>query len=206
MAFLSCLPNFVIMAPSNEQELINMIKTSVSYNDGPLAIRYPRGEANTTERTTEAKTIKIGKGKILLKNYTNSKKGDIAFLSIGTRLDDTLGASKKLVSAGYAVSVADARFAKPIDNQMILELANNNNNLLIIEEASSGGFSSSVISFLANSDLTNSKFRVKTMSMPDYFIDHKSQEEQIAQAGLNTESIFKKARSLLEDNNVEAIG
>jgi len=206
MAFLSCLPNFVIMAPSNEQELINMIKTSVSYNDGPLAIRYPRGEANTTERTTEAKTIKIGKGKILLKNYTNSKKGDIAFLSIGTRLDDTLGASKKLVSAGYAVSVADARFAKPIDKQMILELANNNNNLLVIEEASSGGFSSSVISFLANSDLTNSKFRVKTLSMPDYFIDHKSQEEQLAQAGLNTESIFKKARSLLEDNNVEAIG
>ena len=206
IAFLSCLPNFVIMAPSNEQELINMIKTSVSYNDGPLAIRYPRGEANTTERIIEAKTIKIGKGKILLKNYTNSKKGDIAFLSIGTRLDDTLGASKKLVSAGYAVSVADARFAKPIDKQMILELANNNNNLLIIEEASSGGFSSSVISFLANSDLTNSKFRVKTMSMPDYFIDHKSQEEQIAQAGLNTESIFKKARSLLEDNNVEAIG
>ena len=205
MAFLSCLPNFVIMAPSNEQELINMIKTSVSYNDGPLAIRYPRGEANTTERITEPKIIKIGKGKILLKNYTKNKKGDIAFLSIGTRLDDTLEASKKLRSAGYAVSVADARFAKPIDNQMILELANNNNNLLLIEEASSGGFSSSVITFLVNSDLTNSKFRIKTLSMPDSFIDHKSQEEQIAQAGLNTENIIKKALSLLENNNIEAI-
>ena len=88
---------------------------------------------------------------------------------------------------------------------MILELANNNNNLLVIEEASSGGFSSSVISFLVNSDLINSKFRVKTLSMPDYFIDHKSQEEQLDQAGLNTENIIKKALSLLENDNIEAI-
>ena len=88
---------------------------------------------------------------------------------------------------------------------MILELANNNNSLLLIEEASSGGFSSSVITFLVNSDLTNSKFRIKTLSMPDSFIDHKSQEEQIAQAGLNTENIIKKALSLLENNNIEAI-
>ena len=205
IAFLSCLPNFVIMAPSGEQELINMIKTSVSYNDGPLAIRYPRGEAKTSKDLTEAKTIKIGKGKTLLKNYTANKKGDIAFLSIGTRLDDTLEAAKKLKSLGYNVSVSDARFAKPIDNEMILELANNNNNLLVIEEASSGGFSSAVISYLANLDLTNSKFRIKTLSMPDYFIDHKSQDEQIAQAGLNTENIFKKALFLLEDNNIEAI-
>ena len=205
IAFLSCLPNFVIMAPSGEQELINMIKTSVSYNDGPLAIRYPRGEAKTSKDLTEAKTIKIGKGKTLLKNYTANKKGDIAFLSIGTRLDDTFEAAKKLKSLGYNVSVSDARFAKPIDNEMILELANNNNNLLVIEEASSGGFSSAVISYLANLDLTNSKFRIKTLSMPDYFIDHKSQDEQIAQAGLNTENIFKKALFLLEDNNIEAI-
>ena len=205
IAFLSCLPNFVIMAPSGEQELINMIKTSVSYNDGPLAIRYPRGEAKTSKDLTEAKTIKIGKGKTLLKNYTANKKGDIAFLSIGTRLDDTLEAAKKLKSLGYNVSVSDARFAKPIDNEMILELANNNNNLLVIEEASSGGFSSAVISYLANLDLTNSKFRIKTLSMPDYFIDHKSQDEQIAQAGLNTENIFKKALLLLEDSNIEAI-
>ena len=205
IAFLSCLPNFVIMAPSGEQELINMIKTSVSYIDGPLAIRYPRGEAKTSKDLTEAKTIKIGKGKTLLKNYTANKKGDIAFLSIGTRLDDTLEAAKKLKSLGYNVSVSDARFAKPIDNEMILELANNNNNLLVIEEASSGGFSSAVISYLANLDLTNSKFRIKTLSMPDYFIDHKSQDEQIAQAGLNTENIFKKALLLLEDSNIEAI-
>ena len=205
IAFLSCLPNFVIMAPSGEQELINMIKTSVSYNDGPLAIRYPRGEAKASKDLTEAKTIKIGKGKTLLKNYTANKKGDIAFLSIGTRLDDTLEAAKKLKSLGYNVSVSDARFAKPIDNEMILELANNNNNLLVIEEASSGGFSSAVISYLANLDLTNSKFRIKTLSMPDYFIDHKSQDEQIAQAGLNTENIFKKALLLLEDSNIEAI-
>ena len=182
-----------------------MIKTSVSYNDGPLAIRYPRGEAKTSKDLTEAKTIKIGKGKTLLKNYTANKKGDIAFLSIGTRLDDTLEAAKKLKSLGYNVSVSDARFAKPLDNEMILELANNNNNLLVIEEASSGGFSSAVISYLANLDLTNSKFRIKTLSMPDYFIDHKSQDEQIAQAGLNTENIFKKALLLLEDSNIEAI-
>jgi len=205
IAFLSCLPNFVIMAPSSEQELVNMIKTSVLYDKGPLAIRYPRGEAEVSKKLTEAKVIKIGKGRILLKNYNNNKRGDIAFLSIGTRLDETYKAAKKLISSGYAVSIADARFAKPIDKDLIIELANNNNHLLIIEEASSGGFSSAVISYLAASDLNNPNFKIKSLTMPDYFIDHKSQEEQIAQAGLNAESIFQKALSFLKYNKIKAI-
>ena len=205
IAFLSCLPNFVIMAPSSEQELVNMIKTSVLYDKGPLAIRYPRGEAEVSKKLTEAKVIKIGKGRILLKNYNNNKRGDIAFLSIGTRLDETYKAAKKLISSGYAVSIADARFAKPIDKDLIIELANNNNHLLIIEEASSGGFSSAVISYLAVSDLNNPNFKIKSLTMPDYFIDHKSQEEQIAQAGLNAESIFQKALSFLKYNKIKAI-
>ncbi len=205
IAFLSCLPNFVIMAPSSEQELVNMIKTSVLYDKGPLAIRYPRGEAEVSKKLTEAKVIKIGKGKILLKNYNNNKRGDIAFLSIGTRLDETYKAAKKLISLGYAVSIADARFAKPIDKDLIIELANNNNHLLIIEEASSGGFSSAVISYLAVSDLNNPNFKIKSLTMPDYFIDHKSQEEQIAQAGLNAENIFQKALSFLKYNKIKAI-
>ncbi len=205
IAFLSCLPNFVIMAPSSEQELVNMIKTSVLYDKGPLAIRYPRGEAEVSKKLTEAKVIKIGKGRILLKNYNNNKRGDIAFLSIGTRLDETYKAAKKLISSGYAVSIADARFAKPIDKDLIIELANKNNHLLIIEEASSGGFSSAVISYLADSDLNNPNFKIKSLTMPDYFIDHKSQEEQIAQAGLNAESIFQKALSFLKYNKIKAI-
>ena len=205
IAFLSCLPNFVIMAPSSEQELVNMIKTSVLYDKGPLAIRYPRGEAEVSKKLTEAKVIKIGKGRILLKNYNNNKRGDIAFLSIGTRLDETYKAAKKLISSGYAVSIADARFAKPIDKDLIIELANNNNHLLIIEEASSGGFSSAVILYLADSDLNNPNFKIKSLTMPDYFIDHKSQEEQIAQAGLNAENIFQKALSFLKYNKIKAI-
>ena len=205
IAFLSCLPNFVIMAPSSEQELINMIKTSVSYDKGPLAIRYPRGEAEASKKLTEAKEIEIGKGKILLKNYNKNKKGDVAFLSIGTRLDETFKAAKKLSASGYAVSIADARFAKPIDKDLVIELANNNNNLLVIEEASTGGFSSTVISYLSNSEVSNPNLKIKSLTMPDYFIEHKSQEEQIAQAGLDAESIFQKSLSFLKHNKIKVI-
>ena len=203
--YLSCLPNFVIMAPSNEQELINMVKTSVNYNDGPIAIRYPRGEIEGIEKLHTAKILKIGKGKIVLDGFCKDKKADLAFLSIGTRLSDTIKVAKNLKNKGYSVSVADARFAKPFDKEMLIQIAKNHNKLIIIEEASSGGFSSTVISYLANADLINTSFTVRSLTMPDKFLEHKSQEAQIIEAGLDYENILKSALSILEDDKIANI-
>ena len=110
-----------------------------------------------------------------------------------------------MIKQNYSVSVADARFAKPIDKEMINDLAINHNNLLVIEEASSGGFSSAVLTYLANQDLKNSNFKVKHLCMPDYFIEHKTQEEQIVEAGLDEKHILEKALSLLERHKIKAI-
>ena len=205
LSYLSCLPNFVIMAPSNEQELINMVKTSANYNDGPIAIRYPRGEIEGIEKLHTAKILKIGKGKIVLDGFCKDKKADLAFLSIGTRLSDTIKVAKNLKNKGYSVSVADARFAKPFDKEMLIQIAKNHNKLIIIEEASSGGFSSTVISFLANADLINTNFKVRSLTMPDKFLEHKSQEAQIIEAGLDYENILKSALSILEDDKIANI-
>jgi 1-deoxy-D-xylulose-5-phosphate synthase len=205
LSYLSCLPNFVIMAPSNEQELINMVKTSVNYNDGPIAIRYPRGEIEGIEKLHTAKILKIGKGKIVLDGFCKDKKADLAFLSIGTRLSDTIKVAKNLKNKGYSVSVADARFAKPFDKQMLIQIAKNHKKLIIIEEASSGGFSSAVISYLANADFINTSFKVRSLTMPDKFLEHKSQEAQIIEAGLDYENILKSALSILEDDKIANI-
>ena len=205
LSYLSCLPNFVIMAPSNEQELINMVKTSANYNDGPIAIRYPRGEIEGIEKLHTAKILKIGKGKIVLDSFCKDKKADLAFLSIGTRLSDTIKVAKNLKNKGYSVSVADARFAKPFDKEMLIQIAKNHNKLIIIEEASSGGFSSTVISYLANADLINTSFKVRSLTMPDKFLEHKSQEAQIIEAGLDYENILKSSLSILEDDKIANI-
>ena len=205
LSYLSCLPNFVIMAPSNEQELINMVKTSANYNDGPIAIRYPRGEIEGIKKLHTAKILKIGKGKIVLDGFCKDKKADLAFLSIGTRLSDTIKVAKNLKNKGYSVSVADARFAKPFDKEMLIQIAKNHNKLIIIEEASSGGFSSTVISYLANADLINTSFKVRSLTMPDKFLEHKSQEAQIIEAGLDYENILKSALSILEDDKIANI-
>ena len=205
LSYLSCLPNFVIMAPSNEQELINMVKTSANYNDGPIAIRYPRGEIEGIEKLHTAKILKIGKGKIVLDGFCKDKKADLAFLSIGTRLSDTIKVAKNLKNKGYSVSVADARFAKPFDKQMLIQIAKNHKKLIIIEEASSGGFSSAVISYLANADFINTSFKVRSLTMPDKFLEHKSQEAQIIEAGLDYENILKSALSILEDDKIANI-
>ncbi len=205
LSYLSCLPNFVIMAPSNEQELINMVKTSVNYNDGPIAIRYPRGEIEGIEKLHTAKILKIGKGKIVLDGFCKDKKADLAFLSIGTRLSDTIKVAKNLKNKGFSVSVADARFAKPLDKEMLIQIAKNHKKLIIIEEASSGGFSSAVISYLANADFINTSFKVRSLTMPDKFLEHKSQEAQIIEAGLDYENILKSALSILEDDKIANI-
>ena len=141
-----------------------------------------------------------------MKSFDEKKLGDIAFLSIGTRLGDTLGAANELNNLGHSASVADARFAKPIDKKLILELVKNHNILFIVEEASSGGFCSLVTSYLANLDLINSNLKVRSFTMPDMFIEHKTQEAQIIQAGLDKSYLVKQALSLLGNKKALSIG
>ena len=205
ITYLSCLPNFVVMAPSDEEELVHMVATAVEYDKGPIAFRYPRGEGLGLEIPETGSPIKIGKGRIILKNFNKNKSGDLAILSLGTRLNDTLKAAKNLNKLGYSISVADARFAKPIDKKLILELAKNHNILITVEEGVSGGFSSHVFKLLLDEELLGKKLKFKTLTMPDKFIDHKSQDSQILDAGLDENSIYNSALDLLLDKKQSLI-
>ena len=133
LAYLLCLPNFVVMAPSDEAELVNMITTASAYDKGPIAFRYPRGEGTGVKVPVKGKVLEIGKGRIIKKGFDAENKGDIAFLSIGTILLESLAVSKNLNNMGYLCSVADARFAKPLDEKLIIELATTHKALIIIE-------------------------------------------------------------------------
>tara|TARA_B100001175_G_C19139482_1_gene462938 strand:- start:52 stop:639 length:588 start_codon:yes stop_codon:yes gene_type:complete len=190
------------MAPSDEAELVHMVATASAHSSSPIAFRYPRGEGKGKSLPSKGKILKIGKGRLIEKGYSKKKKGDLAFISIGTRLDDCIKTSEKLSKLGYSLSVADARFAKPIDEDLILELARNHNYVLLVEEGSSGGFTSRVIEFLSNQNKINNNFSVFSLNMPDFFIEHKSQDAQILEAELDQENIYKKAIKILSKNKL----
>ncbi len=201
ITYLSCLPNFVVMAPSDEQELVHMVATAVQFDEGPIAFRYPRGEGLGLDLPEKGLPLKIGKGRIIIKSFTKNIFGDLAILSLGTRLNDSLKAAKKLNKLGFAVSVADARFAKPIDKKLILELAINHNFLITIEEGVTGGFSTHVFNLLLDEGVLGNKLKFKSLTMPDKFIDHKSQDSQILEAGLDENSIYNEALAFLSNKS-----
>ncbi|MCC6597683.1 MAG: 1-deoxy-D-xylulose-5-phosphate synthase [Alphaproteobacteria bacterium] len=187
IAYLSCLPNFVVMAASDEAELARMVATAAAHNDGPIALRYPRGEGTGAEIPEDAQPLEIGKGRII-------KQGqDIALISLGARLEECLKAAETLESqTGKSVSVIDARFAKPLDEALLTTLAKTHATLITIEEGARGGFGASVLEFLANTDLL-SGIKIRTLTLPDVFQEHDTQEKQYEQAGLNAQSIVKAA-------------
>ncbi|MGA0310957.1 MAG: 1-deoxy-D-xylulose-5-phosphate synthase, partial [Candidatus Puniceispirillaceae bacterium] len=176
LAYLSCLPNMVIMCPSDEAELVHMVATAAAYDDGPSALRYPRGEGVGCAMPDVGKALEIGKGRIL---RTGS---DLAILSLGTRAAAALDAADRLVAEGVRVTVADARFAKPLDTDLIDQLATQHKALIIVEEGSPGGFSAHVMSYLANEGHLDGGLRARALTMPDAFIDHDSQQGQLAMA------------------------
>lgn len=207
-AYLGCLPNFVLMAASDEAELQNMVATAASYDKGPIAFRYPRGEGTGAELSTQGTPLEIGKGRIVYETPASQKhprengdpkdlmdsrlRGnatkavefrDIAILSYGGRLQEALKAAKDLESQGKTVSVADARFAKPLDTALIDTLVQNHDLLITIEEGSIGGFGSFVLEYLSRSDQL-SKCRIRTMHLPDLFQEHHTPDTQYAEAGL----------------------
>ena len=190
IAFLSCLPNMVVMCPADEAELVHMVATAAAYDDGPSAVRYPRGDGCGVSLPEQPEILPIGKGRVLRTG------DDIALLSIGTRLAACLDAAEKLAADGVQITVADARFAKPLDAGLLAELAQNHKYLLIVEEGSPGGFAAHAINYLANHGHLDDGCRVRSVTLPDMFIDHDSQEGQLADAGLDAAGILHSLHSL----------
>ena len=191
LTYLCCLPGFVVMAAADEADLMHMVATAANINDRPSAVRYPRGEGIGIDLPVKGVPLEIGKGRVLRKGNT------VAVLSLGGRLSESLLAADDLATRGLMITIADARFAKPIDEQLIQELASSHEILIVIEEGSVGGFSSHVLDFLTNKGLLDGTLKVRTMCLPDRFLDHNSPEMQYKEAGLDSEHIVKTALSAL---------
>ncbi|MGY8960633.1 MAG: transketolase C-terminal domain-containing protein, partial [Alphaproteobacteria bacterium] len=197
IAYLGCLPNFVLMAPSDEAELVHMVTTAVEIDDRPSAFRFPRGEGIGVEMPERGIALEIGKGRIVREGTT------VAILSLGTRLQESLAAAEELAARGLSTTVADARFAKPLDEDLISRLVSSHEVLITVEEGSVGGFGSYVMQYLAMSGALDSGLKVRPMCMPDIFIDHDSQTKQYDIAGLNAKHIVATALSALGRETVE---
>ena len=187
LAYLGCLPGFVIMAAGDESDLVHMVATQVAIDDRPSALRYPRGEGVGVEMPTEGKPLEIGKGRIIREG------SKIAILSLGTRLAESLKAAEELASYGLSTTVADARFAKPLDTDLVLRLANEHEVLITIEEGAIGGFAAQVFQTLSDNGALDRGLKIRSMILPDIFIDQDSPNAMYAKAGLDAKGIVKKA-------------
>ena len=183
LSYMNCVPGIVVMAPADEAELKHMTATAAAFDDGPIAFRYPRGEGVGVELPAQGEVLEIGRGRILQQGTT------VALVSIGTRLAATLEAAEMLAARGLSTTVADARFLKPLDEEMIANLAANHEVLVTVEEGSQGGFGAAVLQFLARESLLDGGLRVRTLHLPDQFIEHDTQTAQLIQAGLTAHDI-----------------
>jgi len=185
IAYLGCLPNMVLMAAADEADLARMVATSVAYDEGPLGFRYARGEATGIEIPENPEILDIGKGRILREGTR------IALLSYGTRLGETMMAAQQLETLGLSATVADARFAKPLDSELVCRLADEHEVLITIEEGSVGGFGAFVLHDLAKNGRLDRGLKIRTMTLPDTFIDQDTPAEMYKQAGLDADSIVE---------------
>jgi 1-deoxy-D-xylulose-5-phosphate synthase len=191
IAYLACLPDMVVMAAADEAELKHMLATSLSIEDRPSAFRFPRGEGRGVALPARGDVLPIGKGRILREG------GTVAILSLGGRLVECLLAADELALRGLPTTVADARFAKPLDEDMIIQLARHHDVLLTIEEGSVGGFGSHVLSMLAQKGELDRGLKIRTMTLPDRFVDHAKPDEQYEDAGLQARHIVEMAVAAL---------
>lgn len=191
VAYLANLPGFVVMAAADEAELARMVATAVAHDDGPIAFRFPRGEGVGVEIPENPKPLEIGKGRMIREG------AGVALLSFGTRLAEVQRAAEQLEAKGINVSIADARFAKPLDQALILELARNHEALITIEEGAIGGFGSHVAQMLAEEGVFDTGLRYRSMVLPDTFIDHASPDDMYAAAGLSADAIEAKVMDVL---------
>ena len=192
LAYLGCLPNFVIMAAADEAELKHMVATAVSIDDRPSAFRYPRGEGTGVAMPEVGEVLPIGKGRILREGST------VALLSLGTRLGEAMKAADQLAALGLSATVADARFMKPLDTDLIRQLAQNHEVLVTIEEGSIGGFGSHVLQYLADNGLLDHGLKVRAKVMPDCFVDQDKPETMYQKAGLSAAGIVETVRDALQ--------
>jgi len=186
ITYLATLPNFVVMAPSDEAELVRMINTAVTINDRPSAFRYPRGNGYGVELPSIKETIEIGKARIIQEGK------QVCLLSLGTRLEECKIAANELKNKGISTTIIDARFAKPLDEQLILKSAKNHEVLITIEEGSIGGFGSHVANLLAENGIFDKGLKFRSMILPDIFIDQDTPERMYDVAGLNAKHIAQK--------------
>jgi 1-deoxy-D-xylulose-5-phosphate synthase len=185
IAYLGCLPGFVIMAAADEAELVHMVATQAQIDDRPSALRYPRGEGVGVDLPAFGVPLDIGKGRIVREG------SKVALLSLGTRLAECLKAADQLATFGLSTTVADARFAKPLDGRLIRDLASHHEVLVTVEEGSVGGFGSHVLQFLSEQGLLDKGLRVRSKVLPDVFIDHGKPEAMYEDAGLNASGIVQ---------------
>lgn len=198
IAYLATLPNFVVMAAADEAELMHMTRTAANIDDRPCAFRYPRGEGVGVELPDRGEVLEIGKGRIVREGKT------AAILSLGGRLQESLKAAEELATMGLSTTVADARFAKPLDEDLIRDLAKNHEVLVTIEEGAIGGFGSHVLTFMANDGLLESGLKVRALVMPDMFLDQDKPDLQYEAAGLTAQNIVATVMNALgrEDQSV----
>jgi len=196
VTYLATLPNFVVMAAADEAELADMVHTMVLHDTGPSAVRYPRGEGTGVAIPATRTRLEIGKGRMVREGKT------VAILSLGTRLGDALKAADDLESKGLSTSVADLRFAKPLDYDLIRHLAATHEVLVTVEENAIGGFGAHVLTWLSDEGLTDAGLKVRTLRLPDIFQDHDSPAKQYAEAGLDAPAIVATVLEALRHNSV----
>ncbi|MFG6565682.1 1-deoxy-D-xylulose-5-phosphate synthase [Sulfitobacter sp. 1A13421] len=198
VAFLANLPGFVVMAAADEAELRHMVATAAAHDDGPIAFRYPRGEGRGVEMPERGTPLEIGKGRMI------QEGSKVALLSFGTRLEEVEKAAEQLRANGITPTIADARFAKPLDRAMILKLAHDHEALITIEEGAVGGFGSHVAQLLADEAVFDKGLRFRSMVLPDTFIDQASPADMYAVAGMNAEQIAAKVLEVLGIGDLDA--
>jgi len=197
VAYLATLPNMVVMAAADEAELVHMVHTAAMHDAGPIAVRYPRGEGVGVAIPAEPQLLEIGKGRIVREGKT------VAILSLGARLAEALAAAEELQRHGLSTTVADMRFAKPIDMALVRRLAATHEVLVTVEEGAIGGFGSHVLTFASDEGLLDQGLKVRTLRLPDVFQEHDSPARQYATAGLDAAGIVRTALTALQRNDLE---
>ena len=193
IAYLTCLPNMTVMVAADEAELVHMVATAAAHDSGPIALRYPRGEGVGVDMPEHGEPLPIGKGRVLREGSR------VAILSLGARLAEALKAADELAARGLSTTVADARFAKPLDNELILKLAAKHKLLITIEEGAAGGFGAHVLTLLSEAGALESGLKVRVMTLPDKFQDQDKPDRMYAAAGLDAKGIVAKAIAALGD-------
>jgi 1-deoxy-D-xylulose-5-phosphate synthase len=185
VAYLATLPGFVVMAAADEAELVHMVRTAAAFDEGPISFRYPRGDGVGVEMPARGSILEIGRGRMMREG------SKVALLSFGTRLAECLLAAEELEAAGLSTSVADARFAKPLDHDLISRLAREHEVLVTVEEGAVGGFGAHVLQFLSGAGLLDGKLKVRTLVLPDEYTQQAKPEVMYARAGLDHTGIVK---------------